>query len=85
MGPEGSASGHLGVEQLEWLSRELKTHPSHVAMVVAHHPVGAIQKGGDEFPDLLLSYDQVIALVCGHAHVNRIRAYPCAQGTGKGF
>jgi len=85
VGPEGSASGHLGVEQLEWLSRELKTHPSHIAMVVAHHPVDAIRKGGDEFLDLLLSYDQVIALVCGHAHVNRIRAYPRAQGTGKGF
>jgi 3',5'-cyclic AMP phosphodiesterase CpdA len=85
VGPQGSAAGHLGVDQLEWFSQELDAHPADIAVVVAHHPIGAIRQGSEEFLDLLLSHDQVIALVCGHAHVNRIRAYPHPDENGKGF
>ncbi|MDZ7697861.1 MAG: metallophosphoesterase [Deltaproteobacteria bacterium] len=85
VGPQGSAAGHLGDDQLEWFSQELDAHPSHMAIVVAHHPVGAIRQGGEAFLELLLSRSQVIALVCGHAHVNRIRAYPAPDAPGRGF
>ena len=85
VGPQGSAAGHLGDDQLEWFSQELDAHPSHMAVVVAHHPAGAIRQGGEAFLELLLSRSQVIALVCGHAHLNRIRAYPVRDAPGRGF
>jgi 3',5'-cyclic AMP phosphodiesterase CpdA len=85
VGPEGSAAGYLDPAQLQWLQKELRAYPLHIAIVVAHHPVEAIREGDQEFLDVLLSNDQVVALVCGHAHVNRIVAFPHPDGSGKGF
>jgi len=79
---EGSASGQISDEQIEWLSGALKGHPNHLGIVVSHHPIPRIKENQKVLLECLLSNPKVIALLCGHDHEHRITAYPSARGQG---
>ncbi len=81
----GKALGHVEKEQLAWLKKELDKHPRFLGIVVSHHPIRRIQEGRDELRTLLLDHPQVIALVCGHEHSHRIRAFRNPKKPGTGF
>ena len=85
VGAEGSAAGTIEKDQIRWLSSELDRYRSHLAIVVSHHPIGAINQGSDELLDLLLDHPQVICLVTGHEHMNRIKAFTLPGDPGRGF
>ena len=81
----GKALGHVEKDQLHWLKKELEGHPRFLAVVVSHHSLERIEEGGEELKNLMLAYPQVIALVCGHDHKHRIRAFKNPRKAGDGF
>ena len=81
----GKALGHVEKDQLRWLEKELEEHPRFLAVVVSHHPLERIEEGGEELQNLLLDHPQVVALVCGHDHSHRIRAFKNPRRPGSGF
>ncbi len=83
--PLGSAVGSMGSGQMQWLRGELEKHPSHLSVIVSHHPLEALDRSRLELQKLLLSQPHVIALVAGHSHLNDIRAVRSPSGEGRGF
>ena len=81
----GKALGHVEKDQLHWLEKELEGYPRFLAVVVSHHSLERIEEGGEELKNLMLAYPQVIALVCGHDHKHRIRAFKNPRKAGDGF
>jgi len=79
---EGSASGQISDEQLEWLARQLKSHSDYLGIVVSHHPIARIKENQSRLLDLLLASPKVIALLCGHDHEHRITPYQAPGGLG---
>ena len=83
--PRGSAGGCVGSGQIQWLRGELEKYSTHLAVIVSHHPLEALDSSRSELQSLLLSQPHVIALVAGHSHLNNIRAVPSPDGHGRGF
>ena len=81
----GSAMGRLGPKQLRWLSDELEMHAADLAIVVSHHPIQSIWEGREDFVRILHRHPQVVALLCGHEHKHRIRAFSQPGNSALGF
>ena len=73
----GEVAGHVGNEQLRWLSETLDQHAPHPVIVFCHHPpveIGSIwmDKIGitdrDAFVRVLNDYPCVRLVCCGHVH-----------------
>jgi|SRR5665213_1041883 len=64
--------GELGAAQLQWLARELESHPEKPAIVVCHHPLdftGLLGlKNSPALEQMLTRHRQVKAFVFGHTH-----------------
>lgn len=92
--PNGGADGSIDEAQLAWLEERLTELEATAVIVLSHHNVpemtnrrtGSIAPGrrvlGTEITALLHRHPQVIAWVNGHAHVNRITAWPREDGAG---
>lgn len=87
-----SGTGAVSEVQLNWLKDELKTDSENGTIVAVHHPLDKKQSMGghsltntDELLEALKS-DDVIAVLSGHIHTNKIEAFPnfissAAEGT----
>ncbi len=83
--PAGGADGALDEDQRSWFSADLDAHPDSLCLVMCHHPVNRIGKGRDDFVAILYNHPQVIAVLCGHDHRHRIRAFSIAGSAERGF
>ena len=81
----GTAMGRLDSEQLRWLSEELEGHSGYLAIIVSHHPIQNMMDGRQELVRLLLHHPQVVALLCGHEHEHRIKAFAHPGNPARGF
>ena len=73
----GEDGGWLDDETIAWLDAALAAAPDQPVLVAMHHPplplgvpfVDEIrQAGGDRLADVVRRHDQVVAVLCGHAH-----------------
>jgi 3',5'-cyclic AMP phosphodiesterase CpdA len=73
----GRADGYLSDETLQWLDGVLTAAPDAPSLVAFHHPpvvlhspfIDAIrQHGADRLAQVLDRHQQVVAVLCGHAH-----------------
>jgi 3',5'-cyclic-AMP phosphodiesterase len=73
----GQDGGWLDDETIAWLDAALAAAPDQPALVAMHHPplplgvpfVDEIgQAGGDRLAEVVRRHDQVVAVLCGHAH-----------------
>lgn len=69
--------GYLADETLHWLDEVLGTTPDDPAFICFHHPPVPLaspfmdrirQFGADRLADVLARHEQVVAVLCGHAH-----------------
>jgi 3',5'-cyclic-AMP phosphodiesterase len=73
----GQDGGYLDDETVGWLDAALAAAPDRPALVAMHHPPvtlgvpfidGIRQAGGDRLAEVVRRHDQVVAVLCGHAH-----------------
>ena len=73
----GQDGGYLADETIRWLDAALAATPRRPVLVAMHHPpvtlgipfVDAIRQGdGHRLQDVLRRHEQVVAVLCGHAH-----------------
>ncbi|MCA1712654.1 MAG: TIGR03767 family metallophosphoesterase [Actinobacteria bacterium] len=96
--PNGESSGSLDQAQFAWLKARLQevtgAGKDKLVVVFSHHTIGSMTNSipGPDAPgqrvlgpavrDLLLQFPNVVALVNGHTHVNRVTPYLKAGGGG---
>jgi 3',5'-cyclic-AMP phosphodiesterase len=73
----GQDGGWLDDETIAWLDATLAAAPDQPALVAMHHPPVPLgvplvdeirQAGGERLADVIRRHDQVVAVLCGHAH-----------------
>jgi 3',5'-cyclic-AMP phosphodiesterase len=73
----GQDGGYLDDETIAWLDAALAAATGRPALVAMHHPPVTLgvpfvddirQAGGDRLAEVLRRHDQVVAVLCGHAH-----------------
>lgn len=92
----GLSAGCIYEEQFEWLKKELgkALEDKKLVIVSHHHYIGDIEHGelaslypgspvsADEYINTLKLYKNVILLVVGHGHDNKITPHPSEDGFG---
>lgn len=93
--PNGESDGSLDEVQFAWLRARLVESVGTLVLVFSHHTLGSMTNPlvsvdspgvrilGPAVRDLILSFPNVIALVNGHTHVNRVTPY--LRNSGGGF
>jgi len=81
----GSAEGGVNDEQISWLAGQLDLHTDSLAIVISHHRLNALLVGRDDLVGVLYDHPQVIAVLSGHDHIHRIRAFPVSVEPQRGF
>jgi 3',5'-cyclic-AMP phosphodiesterase len=73
----GQDGGYLDDQTIAWLDAALAAAPDRPALVAMHHPPvplgvpfidGIRQAGGGRLAEVVRRHDQVVAVLCGHAH-----------------
>ena len=78
----------LGEKQFNWLKDKLDSlkEESKGAIIFQHQPTGSFQKESEispeEYIDLLQNYEDVLCVIAGHTHKNKILKHK-AEGEGK--
>lgn len=96
--PNGESSGSLDQTQFAWLRARLEevTGPGRdrLVMVFSHHTIGSMTNRivfvddpsprvlGPELRDLLLEFPNVVVMVDGHTHTNRVTPHTRPDGSG---
>ncbi|MBI4775047.1 MAG: metallophosphoesterase [Deltaproteobacteria bacterium] len=81
----GSAEGGVSDEQISWLAGQLDQHTDSLAIVISHHRLNDLTIGRDDLVGVLFDHPQVIAVLSGHDHTHRIRAFPVSGEPHRGF
>lgn len=95
---DGQVQGELNPAQLAWLEGKLASPTEELTLILMHHPAFpstiasldkmSLQKGRDEFADLISSYQGPLRILSGHIHrpIQTIwNGVFCAIGGGPAF
>ena len=67
------SEGYLNARQFIWMNQDIKNNANKLCLVFSHHPKPYMYSATkDQLAKTLSSYPNVIALIAGHTHENKI-------------
>ncbi|OHD65873.1 MAG: hypothetical protein A2176_03425 [Spirochaetes bacterium RBG_13_51_14] len=85
---ETFSEGCLDLSQFDWMIRDIEANRDRLCVIFSHHsPLSSFYDSlsevkADELMKKLASYDNVIAHICGHDHINAIDPVKNESGAG---